>query len=142
MYFIAHGYATVSIKGEQLATLGRGAFFGELTLLTTNRRAATVKTASLCEVLILESADFQVITQRFPTLKWHIEAVVHKRMGSLPANNNSSIAQIPTPLEECTPFIAPGDAVQERVTMRRLDRIVQQVQVCFFIYHFFEILIK
>ena len=85
MFFIAHGFAGVTIGDVHVATISTGSFFGELSLLAPgNKRAATVRSGTLCELLILEADDFQVITKTFPCLKWNIECEVHRRMGSLP----------------------------------------------------------
>ena len=52
MYFLSHGFAGVTIENRHIAILSKGSFFGEMCLLIPgNQRAATVSSATLCELL-------------------------------------------------------------------------------------------
>ena len=55
-------------KGEQelLATLGRGAYFGEMALLSDRARSATLCARTAMDVLIIPKADFNKLRQSVP----------------------------------------------------------------------------
>jgi CRP-like cAMP-binding protein len=63
MMFIQSGEVKVTLSSSDgkevvLALLGPGDFFGEISLLTGEKRSANVVTASDCEFLVLSEADF------------------------------------------------------------------------------------
>ncbi len=59
MYFICRGEAEVlNERNEVLRMLQAGDFFGELSLLLSQPRAATVRAKTSCDLFILEKADF------------------------------------------------------------------------------------
>eukprot|EP00966_Prymnesium_polylepis_P206910 4792741-Prymnesium_polylepis.1 len=54
MYFIAQGECAVIINHTtKVATIGRGAYFGEVALLFSTKRTATIRTTTYCKVLSL-----------------------------------------------------------------------------------------
>jgi NADH:ubiquinone reductase (H+-translocating) len=55
-------------KGEQehLATLGRGAYFGEMALLSNKTRSATLRARTAMDVVIIPKADFNKLRQSVP----------------------------------------------------------------------------
>ncbi len=88
LYFLAKGQVRVTIANgarltEEVAVLGPGEFFGEMGLLTGEKRSATVQAASEAECYRLEKADFhQVMTQR-PELAEEISGVLVRRRSEL-----------------------------------------------------------
>eukprot|EP00756_Hemistasia_phaeocysticola_P007756 Hpha_TRINITY_DN14387_c0_g1::TRINITY_DN14387_c0_g1_i1::g.86552::m.86552 len=94
MYVIVHGFAEVYKKDVSLATLTKGAAFGEMALLSEeNVRAASVRSLALCEILSLARSDFDNISGRFPTLRWQIEVIIAKRKGVSPPSLEAVLAQ-------------------------------------------------
>jgi glucose-6-phosphate 1-dehydrogenase len=60
MYVICRGLVDVFDRaGRQLATLGEGQFFGELSLLSRQPRTATIRARTPCNLFVLDGADFQ-----------------------------------------------------------------------------------
>jgi CRP-like cAMP-binding protein len=69
-YFIEDGRADVlSDDGATTATLGRGDVFGEIGLLLTGRRTATVVARTPLRLLSLSGSDFDRIRARVPELE-------------------------------------------------------------------------
>jgi NADH dehydrogenase len=70
VYVIEEGECDVLCerKGEQeqLATLSRGAYFGEMTLLSNKTRSATLQARTAMEVLIIPKTDFNKLRQSVP----------------------------------------------------------------------------
>jgi glucose-6-phosphate 1-dehydrogenase len=69
MYFICRGQVEVYDKaGVRLNTLGEGDFFGELSLLFSQPRAASIRAAAACDLFVLEKADFNRVLSERPQL--------------------------------------------------------------------------
>jgi glucose-6-phosphate 1-dehydrogenase len=67
MYFISRGSTVVlDAAGKQLRTLGEGEFLGELSLLRSEPRSASVRAASPCDLFVLEQRDFNDILKSHP----------------------------------------------------------------------------
>ena len=66
LYVIASGRVRVHDDGRTLAELGRNDFFGELSLLDTEPRAATVTALTDASLLRLEQADFYAVVAERP----------------------------------------------------------------------------
>lgn len=57
-YMISSGEVGVQVNHVQVATLGAGSFFGEMSLLSNERRSATVVSLTDTSCLVLNRADF------------------------------------------------------------------------------------
>jgi glucose-6-phosphate 1-dehydrogenase len=67
MYFISFGEAEViDGSGNVIATLGEGDFFGEVSLLTSAPRNATVRAKSYCDLFVLEKSEFARVLRDRP----------------------------------------------------------------------------
>jgi CRP-like cAMP-binding protein len=67
-YVIVEGKAKVTRKGREIATLGPGDFFGELALLDSQRRNATVVAATSLDVLCVGQREFSVLLSDVPQI--------------------------------------------------------------------------
>jgi len=84
LYLLAKGSATVHVtaaKGLQeiVATLKAPDFFGEMSLLTGDRRSATVLAVEDAECYRLDREAFQSILQRRPEIAHHLSEVLARR---------------------------------------------------------------
>ena len=67
MYLISRGEAEVLDEaGHVRATLGEGNFFGEISLLTSAPRNASVRAKSYCDFFVLDKADFAGVLKDRP----------------------------------------------------------------------------
>eukprot|EP01062_Namystynia_karyoxenos_P047609 TRINITY_DN3599_c0_g1_i1.p1 TRINITY_DN3599_c0_g1~~TRINITY_DN3599_c0_g1_i1.p1 ORF type:complete len:1066 (+),score=147.49 TRINITY_DN3599_c0_g1_i1:74-3271(+) len=67
MYFILHGYCAVLVPGLGLvAQFNRGECFGELALLTQDKRTASVRALTYCDCLRLLKDDFERVCKCNP----------------------------------------------------------------------------
>ncbi|MBA4417729.1 MAG: general secretion pathway protein GspE [Syntrophus sp. (in: bacteria)] len=86
MFIIKNGEVEVRKKeastGVELtvATLGKGACFGEMALLTGKTRSATVLTTQTTEVLVLEKTDFNDILEEFPPILMSLNKILAERL--------------------------------------------------------------
>ncbi|MCG5238249.1 cation:proton antiporter [Azospirillum doebereinerae] len=80
MYFIASGAVEVLVPNlAEPVKLGTGDFFGEMALLTRQRRNADVRSLGYCQLLSLDEKDFRRLVQKDGDLRTHIQAVAEAR---------------------------------------------------------------
>ena len=85
LYIIAKGSAqitrrTKSGKNITLAFLGQGNFFGEMGLIETQPRSATVTTTEPSKMLVLPRDEFQELLQKSPLISLNIMKVLSQRL--------------------------------------------------------------
>jgi CRP-like cAMP-binding protein len=71
IYFISRGTVEI-LSGEENqshGTLGSGEYFGHMSLLFGEKRTASVKSQTYCELFILKKEDFDCIRTEYPELK-------------------------------------------------------------------------
>jgi CRP/FNR family transcriptional regulator, cyclic AMP receptor protein len=64
LYIIKKGSVRVSKEGKEIAVLKEGAFFGEISLITSEYRTATVQALEDVDLIILTKEDFQALTEQ------------------------------------------------------------------------------
>jgi CRP-like cAMP-binding protein len=69
IYFIEQGHADVLTDGGEATQIGPGDTFGEIALLLTGQRTATVVARTPMRLLSLSDQDFQRIRARVPELE-------------------------------------------------------------------------
>lgn len=89
MYFVASGAVTVKLPGRSIE-LGSGTFFGELALLTGQRRNADVVALGFCKLLALSSRDLQPLLQGDEQLRTCIETVAAERLTPVSLKGDSA----------------------------------------------------
>ena len=101
MYFIREGRCEVfAVKGlgtpdEEriwLANLDQGSFFGELALLVDNqKRTATVRAVTNCDLFMLRRDDFLSVLEEFPDSKTKIRGVINHAYKRLTAERGENV---------------------------------------------------
>jgi CRP-like cAMP-binding protein len=82
IYFVEEGEADVlSDGGEATQALGRGDTFGEIAVLLTGERTATVVARTPMRLLSLSDQDFQQIRARVPELERSLRRLGVERAG-------------------------------------------------------------
>jgi voltage-gated potassium channel len=81
MYFISKGSVDVLSADEltHYATLTDGQFFGEIALLLSTPRTATIRAREYCDLYRLNKETFDRILNRYPGFKKNIEELAEKR---------------------------------------------------------------
>ena len=81
LYAIEEGEADVQVDGaEAPRTLGPGDLFGEIALLVTGRRTATVVASTPMRLLSLFDSDFQRVRSRVPELERSLRRLGGERL--------------------------------------------------------------
>jgi CRP-like cAMP-binding protein len=81
-FVIEDGVAEVLKDGERIAELGPGDFFGEIGLLETERRTATVRATSEMEVIVMFAPDFKKMEREQPAVADRIRSAIRARLDS------------------------------------------------------------
>ena len=79
-FVVCAGEVTVTAHGEEIATLRAGDFFGEVALLATERRTATVTTKEPSRILVLFGNDFSRLRSSHPAVAAELEAASQLRL--------------------------------------------------------------
>ena len=67
-FVVCDGRATVTIAGDEVATIGPGAIFGELSLLDGEPRVATVTAATDMRLVVISRREFEAAQALFAAL--------------------------------------------------------------------------
>jgi monovalent cation:H+ antiporter-2, CPA2 family len=78
-FFLSSGAVEVVRDGERIR-LGPGELFGEMALLTGERRTADVTAVDYCELLMIEERDFRRFAEQCPELHAQIDRVASDRL--------------------------------------------------------------
>jgi CRP-like cAMP-binding protein len=79
-FIIEDGTAAVTQNGEQIADLGPGEFFGEIGLLETERRTATVVATTPMDLIVMFQREFKQMEQEMPAVAERIRAAIRARL--------------------------------------------------------------
>jgi voltage-gated potassium channel len=79
MYFIADGEVQIRLK-KRTITLGPGDFFGEVTLVKKVQRVGTIVAVTRCNLMMIDSIDFDSLMQRNSEVREQIDAVAEERL--------------------------------------------------------------
>ncbi|MBP2315812.1 cation:proton antiporter [Azospirillum soli] len=80
VFFIASGAVEVLVPDlPEPVKLGTGDVFGEMALLTRQRRNADVRALGYCQLLVLDEKDFRRLVQKDANLRAHLQAVAEAR---------------------------------------------------------------
>jgi CRP-like cAMP-binding protein len=78
-FVVEHGEAQVTVEGERVGTLGPGDFFGEVGLMLTGRRTATVTALSPMVLVTMFEQNFRKVEQQYPEVAKRLRETVKDR---------------------------------------------------------------
>jgi len=78
MYFISSGSVEVQVDGRTV-TLKAGDFFGEMALLTGDRRSADVIALDFCQLLVIDRREFNQFMARQPAVRAAVTDIAETR---------------------------------------------------------------
>ncbi len=90
MYFISKGRVDVVSADESTvyATLNAGDFFGEIALLLSTPRTATIRTREYCDLYRLDKQTFERVVGRYPKFAGKMKDLAEKRREELQRSMN------------------------------------------------------
>jgi voltage-gated potassium channel len=80
MYFLSNGDVEVLVNGVRVASLGQGSPFGETALIQGEKRMASIRALSYCDVYKLAKNDFDGLRERYPDFDVQVKKVVEERL--------------------------------------------------------------
>ena len=85
MFVLMNGQARVVLEpsGQEVAVIPTGGFFGEMSMLTGDRRTATVKAIQDVAVLEISAKDFRALALAKPELLDHVSTIIGARRTGL-----------------------------------------------------------
>jgi len=84
-FVILEGTAEVQQGGRTIAELGPGDFFGEIGLLETERRTASVVASTPMRVIVMFGREFRQMERDMPAVAERIRAAIRARLDGSPA---------------------------------------------------------
>jgi CRP-like cAMP-binding protein len=82
-FAIQEGTADVVIDGNVVRTLGPGDFFGELALVVTERRTASVVATSPMRLVVLTAGQFHALERAAPGVAAQIRTAIEERRANV-----------------------------------------------------------
>jgi CRP-like cAMP-binding protein len=79
-FVIEEGEASVRHADREIATLGPGDFFGEIALLETERRTATVVSTSAMRLLVMFEREFKQMERELPAVADRVRSAIYARL--------------------------------------------------------------
>ena len=79
-FVIEAGAAEVTRDGAHVADLGPGDFFGEIALLETERRTASVTATSPMRLVVMHGRDFKAMARELPEVAGTVRAAMAERL--------------------------------------------------------------
>ena len=113
MFFISKGTVDVTSLDEKThyATLSAGQFFGEIALLLSTSRTATIKAREYCDLYRLEKESFDRVLIRYPDFA--------KTIGDLAEGRRAEIEATAGKKTEAPAVVEPKDEVPGKVEVDR-----------------------
>lgn len=102
MFIIKNGQVEVKKREQNLgldltiATLGTGACFGEMALLTGKPRTATVMAVAATELFVLERKDFDALLIEHPSISLSINKIVAERIEEMNTQKTMGVVSLST----------------------------------------------
>src|SRR5205823_2237477 len=82
-FVIEDGKADVVVDGKTIAELGPGDFFGEIALIKTERRTASVVAKTPMKLVVIFGPNFRSLASDLPGVQQKIDAAIEDRCAEL-----------------------------------------------------------
>lgn len=80
MYVVLQGEASISLRGRNLAVAVPGDIVGEMALIDSDIRSATVRANTDCVLAAIDQASFMSLLRHVPEFKFHVMEVLGARL--------------------------------------------------------------
>jgi CRP/FNR family transcriptional regulator, cyclic AMP receptor protein len=81
-FVIEEGSAEVTVDGDRVDALGPGDFFGEIALLETERRTASVVATAPLRCIVMHARHFSSMEQTMPEVAEQIRQAMRRRLAN------------------------------------------------------------
>ena len=80
LYVLIEGEARITLKGRELGMIQAGEIIGEMALLKSEKRSATVTAATPCRLALINQASFSALLRHVPDFSLHLLQVMADRL--------------------------------------------------------------
>jgi|RhiMethySRZTD1v2_1073278.scaffolds.fasta_scaffold56466_3 CRP/FNR family cyclic AMP-dependent transcriptional regulator len=80
MYVLVQGRADISVGGEVLESAVPGSLLGEMALVSSAPRSATVVAATECKIVAVDTKTFDLLARESPEFARHVMTVMANRL--------------------------------------------------------------
>lgn len=80
MYVVMEGEVSISLKSKLLATAKQGEIVGEMALVSSNLRSATVTAKTDCVLASIDQGSFEALLKHVPEFALHVMDVLASRL--------------------------------------------------------------
>lgn len=80
MYVVMEGEALISLKGKELATAGQGELVGEMALISSDIRSATVTAQTDCTLALIDQKSFESMLRYVPDFSIYVINLLANRL--------------------------------------------------------------
>ena len=80
MYVLLEGLASILVGGKVIEVAKPGALLGEMALVDSSLRSATVISRSACRVISIDRAQFDLLVREYPGFARHVMTVMADRL--------------------------------------------------------------
>ena len=80
MYVVTEGEVSISLKNRILATAYPGEMVGEMALINSNLRSATVSAKTDCKLALIDQGSFESLLRHVPEFTLHVMNVLANRL--------------------------------------------------------------
>jgi CRP-like cAMP-binding protein len=82
MYFLTNGSVDIVINGNRVASLGTGSPFGEMALVSGDKRNASVQATTYCDVYVLDRSGFDLLRSRYEDFDKNVTEITERRLAA------------------------------------------------------------
>ena len=94
MYVLMQGTAEISVGGDVVEVATPGALLGEMALVDSSARSATVITRSDCKFVAVDGKQFDLLVRESPEFARHVMTVMANRLRTMNERLKEAISEV------------------------------------------------
>jgi CRP/FNR family transcriptional regulator, cyclic AMP receptor protein len=94
MYILMQGTAEISVGGDVVEVAMPGALLGEMALVDSSARSATVITRSDCKFVAVDGKQFDLLVRESPEFARHVMTVMANRLRTMNERLREAISEV------------------------------------------------
>ena len=94
MYILMQGTAEISVGGDVVEVATPGALLGEMALVDSSARSATVITRSDCKFVAVDGKQFDLLVRESPEFARHVMTVMANRLRTMNERLREAISEV------------------------------------------------
>lgn len=80
MYVVVEGEVSITLKDKEIALAGQGEIVGEMALISSDLRSATVTATTDCKLAPIDQVSFESMLRHVPDFSMHVMNVLASRL--------------------------------------------------------------